>query len=70
METAGRPTSEKAPEERYFGFLADMGLTKHIGSMRATEELVALCHIGAEYAFCVNEQNQFAVRIASRRTYI
>ncbi len=36
----------KAPEETYFEFLATMGLTKHIGSMRATEELIELCRIG------------------------
>jgi len=29
----------------YFAFLADLGLTKHIGSMQATRELVELCHI-------------------------
>ncbi len=36
----------KAPEETYFDFLATMGFTKHIGSMRATEELIELCRIG------------------------
>lgn len=30
----------------YFEFLATMGLTKHIGSMKATKELVELCHVG------------------------
>jgi SAM-dependent methyltransferase len=29
----------------YFGFLAKLGFTKHIGSMRATRELIELCHI-------------------------
>ena len=37
---------ERAPEESYFKFLADTGITKHLGSLRATEELVELCHIG------------------------
>ncbi len=32
----------------YFQFLANMGLTKHIGSMQATRELLDLCHIGRE----------------------
>jgi SAM-dependent methyltransferase len=30
----------------YFEFLARLGLTKHLGSMEATRELVGLCHIG------------------------
>jgi len=30
----------------YFEMLAVMGITKHIGSLTATEELVDLCHIG------------------------
>lgn len=30
----------------YFQFLANLGLTKHIGSMDATRRLVDLCHIG------------------------
>jgi SAM-dependent methyltransferase len=29
----------------YFGFLANLGMTKHFGSMEATRELVALCRI-------------------------
>ena len=32
----------------YFQFLANMGLTKHVGSIRATRELLDLCHIGRE----------------------
>ncbi len=32
--------------QNYFEFLAELGLTKHIGSMRATRELVQLCRIG------------------------
>jgi ubiquinone/menaquinone biosynthesis C-methylase UbiE len=30
----------------YFEFLAQLGLTKHLGSMEATRQLVELCHIG------------------------
>jgi ubiquinone/menaquinone biosynthesis C-methylase UbiE len=30
----------------YFEFLAHLGLTKHLGSMEATRELIDLCHIG------------------------
>jgi arsenite methyltransferase len=30
----------------YFEFIADMGMTKHYGSMEATRELVELCRIG------------------------
>jgi SAM-dependent methyltransferase len=30
----------------YFEFLANLGLTKHIGSMDATRRLLELCHIG------------------------
>ncbi len=32
--------------QNYFEFLANLGLTKHIGSMQATRELVQLCRIG------------------------
>jgi cyclopropane fatty-acyl-phospholipid synthase-like methyltransferase len=31
--------------KRYFAFLAQLGFTKHIGSMQATRELIELCHI-------------------------
>jgi ubiquinone/menaquinone biosynthesis C-methylase UbiE len=30
----------------YFDLVAEAGLTKHYGSMEATRELIALCHIG------------------------
>jgi cyclopropane fatty-acyl-phospholipid synthase-like methyltransferase len=33
-------------EQSFFDFAAEVGLTKHLGGMRATEELVELCHIG------------------------
>jgi ubiquinone/menaquinone biosynthesis C-methylase UbiE len=32
--------------EQFFDFAAKVGLTKHIGSVHATEELAELCHIG------------------------
>jgi len=32
--------------EEFFDFAAEVGLTKHIGSVQATEELAELCHIG------------------------
>jgi len=41
--TTNAPT--RPPEESYFKFLATMGLTKHIGSQKATDELIELCHI-------------------------
>jgi ubiquinone/menaquinone biosynthesis C-methylase UbiE len=44
MKTERRPSDEEA--RRYFEFLANMGLTKHIGSMKATRELTELCRIG------------------------
>lgn len=33
-------------EERFFDFAAEVGLTKHLGGLDATEVLVELCHIG------------------------
>jgi arsenite methyltransferase len=32
-------------EATFFDFAAEVGLTKHIGGVEATEELIALCHI-------------------------
>ncbi|MBN1247231.1 MAG: class I SAM-dependent methyltransferase, partial [Anaerolineae bacterium] len=32
----------------YFGMLADLGMTKHLGSLTATEDIVEGCHIGPE----------------------
>ena len=32
----------------FFDFAAEVGLTKHFGGVTATEELAALCHIGAD----------------------
>lgn len=37
-------SSEEA--RNYFEFIANLGLTKHYGSMEATRELVELCRIG------------------------
>ncbi|UCC53951.1 MAG: methyltransferase domain-containing protein [Anaerolineaceae bacterium] len=33
-------------EQTFFDFAAEVGLTKHLGGVRATEELVELCHLG------------------------
>jgi arsenite methyltransferase len=33
-------------EQTFFDFAAEVGLTKHLGGLGATEELVELCHIG------------------------
>ena len=32
--------------EHFFDFAAEVGLTKHLGGVGATEELIELCHIG------------------------
>ena len=37
-----------AKEQTFFEFAAEVGLTKHIGSIEATEELIDLCHISAK----------------------
>ena len=34
-------------EQTFFDFAAYVGLTKHLGGLVATEELIELCHIGA-----------------------
>ena len=33
-------------EQHFFDFAAEVGLTKHMGGLEATEELIELCHIG------------------------
>jgi arsenite methyltransferase len=33
-------------EQHFFDYAAEAGLTKHLGGLEATEELVELCHIG------------------------
>jgi arsenite methyltransferase len=35
-------------QEAFFDFAAEVGLTKHIGNVQATQELAALCHIGPD----------------------
>jgi ubiquinone/menaquinone biosynthesis C-methylase UbiE len=40
-----RGSSERA--ENYFEFVAQLGMTKHYGSMDATRELIELCHISS-----------------------
>lgn len=32
----------------FFDFAAEVGLTKHIGSLEATQALIELCHIGKD----------------------
>jgi len=34
-------------KQTFFDFAAEVGLTKHLGGVGATEEIVELCHIGA-----------------------
>jgi ubiquinone/menaquinone biosynthesis C-methylase UbiE len=34
-------------EQSFFDFAAEVGLTKHIGGVAATEQLMELCHVGA-----------------------
>lgn len=36
------------PQPGFFDFAAEVGLTKHIGGIEATEALIALCHIGKD----------------------
>jgi len=33
-------------KQTFFDFAAEVGLTKHLGGLGATEELIELCHIG------------------------
>lgn len=35
-------------QTEYFGFLADIGVTKHVGGLKATDEMIDLCHITAD----------------------
>lgn len=37
--------SRRKTQNAYFTLLADMGITKHVGSLKATEEMLQLCHI-------------------------
>jgi len=36
-----------ATAEQFFDFAAEVGFTKHLGGVEATEKLVELCHIKA-----------------------
>lgn len=38
--------SNAVADSRYFTVQADIGITKHMGGRKATDELVALCEIG------------------------
>ena len=40
--------SQARNQPTFFDFAAEVGLTKHIGSLEATEALVELCHIGKD----------------------
>jgi ubiquinone/menaquinone biosynthesis C-methylase UbiE len=42
----GTPEPISASGQQYFCFLADMGITKHHGSLNATRELADLCQVG------------------------
>ena len=33
-------------KQTFFDFAAEVGLTKHLGGIKSTEDLVELCHIG------------------------
>lgn len=35
-------------QQTFFDFAAEVGLTKHMGSLEATESLIGLCHIGRD----------------------
>ncbi len=39
--------SRQKDQARYFAFLADIGVTKHVGGLKATDEMLGLCHISA-----------------------
>jgi ubiquinone/menaquinone biosynthesis C-methylase UbiE len=40
------PTTVITNQPGFFDFAAEVGITKHIGSLEATEALIELCHIG------------------------
>ena len=39
------PAKKPASESVYFDLQADWGITKHMGGLKATRELIELCHI-------------------------
>jgi len=43
-----REEQKKKDQPTFFDFAAEVGLTKHIGGIVATEALIELCHIGRE----------------------
>jgi ubiquinone/menaquinone biosynthesis C-methylase UbiE len=47
MESKEQSSPEKTPEpgNSYFEVQADWGMTKHMGGLKATRELIELCHI-------------------------
>jgi SAM-dependent methyltransferase len=47
-EREGSGSKQTGQDNRYFEFLAEVGMTKHFGSLDATDELVRLCGITAE----------------------
>jgi hypothetical protein len=43
-------------QQTFFDFAAEVGLTKHIGGVEATEALIELCHIGeGKYVLDIGE---------------
>ena len=48
MENKASPTEREHTATSYFNLLADMGMTKHVGSLKATEEMLQLCPIDAD----------------------
>ena len=45
MDIRESPKALSEPGAQYFNILAQMGLTKHMGAMDSTRELIARCHI-------------------------
>jgi len=43
---ASRKGVNMKDQPTFFDFAAEVGLTKHIGGLEATEALIELCHIG------------------------
>ena len=44
--TMTQKSEQKESEQHFFDFAAEIGLTKHMGGLKATEELIELCRIG------------------------
>lgn len=45
---AGSISDTKQNQPGFFDFAAEVGLTKHIGGLKATETLIQLCHMGKD----------------------